>query len=265
MVNGNCFYPGFDIEPTINPMGFRYGPGVFGPDVENRTLDAIRKSLLEPDCTGPEIVYSIAMDVGKEEHRALLNKMHLLYGAVTYATGRLGREPVRSQGHIHAVSRFSGLSTPEVYEIWNGEAIIYMQERAEDNPGRCFAVYARQGDVVIVPPDWAHATVNAGTDPTVPMSFGAWCVRDYGFDYSGIRSHGGIAWFPVFDSEGRLTWQKNPAYTECKLICKEPEDHPELGIVKGEAIYKTFEYSPETFAYVVNPAIKADVWKNYIP
>lgn len=259
------FYPGFDIVPISNPMGFRYGKGVFGPEVENRTLDAIRPSLMDPACTGPQTVYSIAMDVGKEEHRALLEEMHLLYGAVTYATGRLGCEPVRSQGHIHAVSRYSGLSTPEVYEIWSGEAIIYMQERAEDYPGRCFAVYASLGDVVIVPPGWAHATINAGTDANVPMSFGAWCVRDYGFDYTGVRAHGGIAWFPVFDDKGRLTWQKNPQYQECKLICKTPNLHPELGIVPSEPIYCTFESNPSTFDYVVNPATKADVWKNYVP
>lgn len=259
------FYPGFDIVPISNPMGFRYGKGVFGPEVENRTLDAIRPSLMDPACTGPQTVYSIAMDVGKEEHRALLEEMHLLYGAVTYATGRLGCEPVRSQGHIHAVSRYSGLSTPEVYEIWSGEAIIYMQERAEDYPGRCFAVYASLGDVVIVPPGWAHATINAGTDANVPMSFGAWCVRDYGFNYTGVRAHGGIAWFPVFDDKGRLTWQKNPQYQECKLICKTPNPHPELGIVPSEPIYCTFESNPSTFDYVVNPATKADVWKNYVP
>lgn len=264
-MNMGTYYPGFNIEPTANPMGFRYGKDVFGPEVENRTLDAIRSSLLDPACAGPDIVYSIAMDVGKEEHRALLREMHLLYGAVTYATGRLGCEPVRSQGHIHAVSRYSGLSTPEVYEIWCGQAIIYMQERGHDNPGRCFAVYARPGEVVIVPPGWAHATINAGTDANVPMTFGAWCVRDYAFDYTGIRAHGGIAWFPVFDRDGLLTWQKNPAYKESKLICKTSDSHPELGIVKGEPIYSTFEKNPETFSYVVNPATKADVWKNYIP
>ena len=259
------FDPGFDIEPTVSPLGFRYGKGVFGPEVENRRLDAIRPSLLDPECEGPEVVYAIAMDVGKEPHRPLLEQMHLLYGAVAYASGRLGREPVRSQGHIHAVSRFCGLSTPEVYEIWSGEAIIYMQERADDSPGRCFAVRARPGDVVIVPPFWAHATINAGTDPTVPMSFGAWCVRDYGFDYTGIRAHGGIAWFPVFNRQGELTWQRNPAYRESELVCKTPAPHPELGIVRGEPIYCTFERNPDAFAYVADPALKADVWKNYVP
>ena len=77
------FYPGIDIKPTTEPMGFEYGPGIFGPQVENRRLDDIRKSLRNPDCDGPEIVYSIAMAVGKTEHRALLEALHRLYGVVT--------------------------------------------------------------------------------------------------------------------------------------------------------------------------------------
>ena len=44
------FNPGFAIHPTTQPMGFEYGPGVFGLKVENRTLDSIRKSLRDPDC-----------------------------------------------------------------------------------------------------------------------------------------------------------------------------------------------------------------------
>ena len=84
------FNPGFDILPTTQPMGFAYGPDVFGPIVENRSLDSIRKSLRDPNCSGPDPVYSIAMDVGKSEHLPLLQQLHLLYGAVTYAAGRLG-------------------------------------------------------------------------------------------------------------------------------------------------------------------------------
>ena len=66
------FDPGFDIMPSEGALGFTYGPGVFGPQVENRTLDSIRKSLMDPECDGPDIVYAIAMDVGKEEHKPML-------------------------------------------------------------------------------------------------------------------------------------------------------------------------------------------------
>lgn len=205
------FNPGLDIQPTICPFGFQYGPGVFGPEVEIRTLEAIRKSLADPSCDGPEEVYSIAMDVGKSLHMAKLKEIHLLFGVVTYASGTLGKEPVRSQGHIHKQSAYAkGWSTPEVYEIWSGEAIIYMQETAKDDPGRCFAVRAMPGEVVIVPPGWAHATISA--NPKAPLTFGAWCDRDYGFEYNDVRAHGGLAWFPVVEAGNSIVWKRNLLY-----------------------------------------------------
>ena len=165
------FDPGFGIRPTLRPLGFEYGPGVFGPTCEIRRLDAIRPSLRDPACTGPDPVYAIAMDVGTEDRRADLLARNLLYGAVAYAAGRLGDEPVRSQGHVHAISASCGASTPELYEIWSGRAVILMQESDGDDPGRCFAVSAGPGETVVVPPGWAHATISA--DPRRPMA----CLR----------------------------------------------------------------------------------------
>ena len=257
------FYPGFDIEPIVNPMGFKYGKDVFGPAVENRTLDSIRKSLLDPECSGPDPVYSIAMDVGKNQHKAFLVEHKLLFGVVTYAAGRLGREPVRSQGHIHKKARTNTMSPPEIYEIWAGRAIIYMQETAGDDPGRCFAVEAAPGEVVVVPPDWAHATISADQD--VPLTFGAWCDRNYGFEYDQVRAHKGLAWFPVYDNENTIQWVSNPNYKPSQLIRKKPDLHPELGLQPRVPIYSIFEASPETFLYVANPVLKEAFWRNFIP
>ena len=254
---------GFGIAPKTEPLGFEYAEDVFGPEVENRTLDSIRKSLKDPNCDGPETVYSIAMDVGKKEHKEVLNDLHLLFGVVTYAAGQLGDEPIRSQGHIHKISPFSKCSTPEVYEIWSGSAIIYMQEYANDNPGRCFAVYAEPGEVVIVPPNWAHATISA--DSKQPLTFGAWCDREYGFEYDDVRAHKGLAWFPVIVEGNSLKWVANDMYNKNELTIKRPSDYSELNIVKGEPIYKTFEKDNHAFDYVVNPKLKEDVWVNFIP
>ncbi|HET6556700.1 MAG TPA: glucose-6-phosphate isomerase family protein [Prolixibacteraceae bacterium] len=257
------FYPGFDIQPTAQPMGFAYGKGVFGPEVENRSLDSIRKSLRDPHCNGPDPVYSIAMDVGKTEHFDLLNQLHLLYGAVTYAAGRLGDEPVRSQGHTHKVSPLSGWSTPEVYEIWSGKAIIYMQERAGDDPGRCFAVMAHPGEVVIVPPFWAHATISA--DAEQPLTFGAWCDRRYGFEYEAVRAHKGLAWFPIIAPNGEIQWQKNPHYQPSELVIKSPGPYFQFGIEPGKSIYTQFEEKPRKFDFVPWPQLVKELWNNFIP
>lgn len=257
------FYPGFNIKPIINPIGFEYGPGVFGPEIEYRRLDDIRKSLLDPNCEGPETVYAIAMDIGKNEHRAQLEKLHLLFGVVTYAAGKLGEEPVRSQGHIHKISPLSGWSTPEVYEIWQGKAIIYMQETAQDNPGRCFAVEAGPGDVVVVPPYWAHATISA--DPEQPLTFGAWCDRAFGFEYDDVRAHKGLAWFPVIGKAGKIVWQPNPMYRYSELKLKPPEDYSFLGIERDKPIYTQFEEDDAKFAFVPFPGLKKREWENFVP
>ena len=119
------------------------------------------------------------MDVGKISHRDELSKRKLLFGVVAYASGKLGKEFVRSQGHVHAISRrHCQCSTPELLEIWQGRAVVYMQ--AADDPGRCFAVEAEPGDKVVIPLRAHCGQCRSGGSDGI---FGAWCVRDYGFDY----------------------------------------------------------------------------------
>lgn len=257
------FDPGFEVTPLADPLGFRLGGDCFGGGVEYRRLDSIRPSLRDPDCAGPETVYAIMMDVGRREDLPAMERRMLLYGVVTYAAGRLGDEPIRSQGHIHKVSAHCGWSTPEVYEIWDGEAIIYMQETAEDDPGRCFAVRAKPGDVVIVPPYWAHATISA--DPTRPLTFGAWCDRDYGFDYRGVRRHGGIAFFPLLDAENRICWEKNASYGPCELVCKAPGSYARFSIQPGKPIYRQFMEDHDRFLFVSDPGARPELWEGFVP
>ena len=254
---------GLDLKATTAPLGFLYGNDCFGPEPELRRLASIRASLREPDCDGPDPVYAIAMDVGRPGHRDELVARHLLFGVVTYAAGRLGREPVRSQGHVHKVSPRVGWSTPEVYEVWAGRAVILMQESDGDDPGRCFAVEAGPGEVVIVPPGWAHATISA--DPTQPLTFGAWCDRDYGFVYDDVRAHGGLAWFPVVGDDGALHWQANERYTRRELVCKAPEGYEALGLEPGVAIYEQFVRDRERFMFVPEPGRTERVWKGFVP
>lgn len=257
------FDPGIDIQATERPMGFCYGPGVFGPPPELRALDGLRPSLRDPSCDGPDPVYAIAMDVGKEAHREALRQRMLLYGVVTYARGRLGQEPIRSQGHAHKASAHCRWSTPEVYEIWRGRAVIYMHSGSGDDPGRCYAVHAAAGDVVIVPPGWVHATISA--DPLEPLTFGAWCHRDYGFVYDDVRRHGGIAWFPLLGEDGALRWERNPAYGPSELVCKPPQDYAALGLGKGEPIYRQFQRDHDRFCFVSDPRLALDVWRGFEP
>jgi glucose-6-phosphate isomerase len=257
-----AFDPGIDVRLHASELSFEYGPGVTGPVTEMRRLDEIRPSLREPQCAGPDPVYGIAMDVARREDAEQLQRRYLLFGVVAYAEGRLGDEPVRSQGHIHAPAPHSGWSTPELFEIWQGRAIIYAQEFAEDNPGRCIAVQAGPGDQVVVPPGWAHCVINA--DENSRMVFGALCERQYGFVYDGVRAHGGLAWFPLICKDG-IEWQPNPRYQASPLDVRGPRLYPELGLDPDVAIYRQYQQNPEAVQWVSEPARMASLWPTLEP
>ena len=258
------FETGLGITFDETTHEFVYPSTVFGPPrAEQRYLKDILHSMADHEAKGPEIVYSIAMDVGLKKDRADLMTRELLFGIVAYANGSIGEEPVKSQGHIHAISNSCLMSTPEVYEIWSGEAIIYMQERATDNPGRCYAIHAKAGEVVIVPPGWAHCTINASK--TERMIFGAWCVRDFGFEYADVREHNGLAFYPKFDAQGTIIWEQNPSYQAEKLIEKKPREYSEFSIDTERPIYQQYEQETAKFDFVVRPDLYKSKWLNYIP
>lgn len=257
------FDPGLPIGFDRRSMEFQYGPGLFGPNPEYRHLDDIRPSLRDPNCTGPDPVYAIVMDVGRVEDLDQLKKRMLLFGVVMYAGGRLGDEPVRSQGHVHAISPHSGWSAPELFEIWEGRAIIYGQEKSGDDPGRCIAIEARPGDKVVMPPTWSHFVVNADLRST--LIFGAWCDRQYGFDYTQVRAHHGLAWFPLINADGQIGWKSNPHYLTSTLRCRAARAYSELGLSTGTSIYEHLRRDPESIQWVSQPARLRAVWPQFEP
>ncbi|MBL1229728.1 glucose-6-phosphate isomerase [Enterococcus sp. BWB1-3] len=254
------FNSGLNIWLNEAELKLEFGEGLFYPErAEKRHLNDIRSSLLNKHAEGPEVLYTIAMDVGKEGHYKDLKKRNLLYGIVAYNDGLIGNELVRSQGHIHAVSPSCQSSTPEVYEILQGQAYIYMQEFVGEVPGHCIAIAAKQGDIVIVPPNWAHYTVNASIDEK--MLFGAWCIRDYAFEYKEIREKQGLAFYPVMENN-QVKWLKNNHYREAKLIEKTTRLYPEFGLSK-ENIYVQYEKQPSLFEFVTKPLNYRHLWENF--
>jgi len=257
------FDPKLGVHFRSSDFSFTYDSGIFGPKPEFRSLDAIRGSLRDPNCDGPDPVYSIVMDVGREEHRNQLHKRMLLFGVVAYASGRLGAEPVRSQGHIHSFAPHCGWSTPELFEIWQGTAIVYAQETVEYNPGKCVAVSAGPGDKVVVPPGWAHFVVNASPDNC--LIFGAWCDRQYGFTYDAIRARGGLAWFPILNPDSTIGWEPNSAYRSTELSLRHARSYPELNVDDKLPIYQQFAADPNRIQWVSEPAQMDALWPEFEP
>ena len=96
------------------------------------------------------------------------------------------------------------------------------------------------------------------------LTFGAWCVRDYGFDYRDVSRHGGIVYFPISDGDS-LKWRKNPAYIGVELIEKEARTWDDFDLEAGEPIYTQFQKDRDRFMFVADPRRYQNIWKGFEP
>jgi glucose-6-phosphate isomerase len=257
--------PGIRVSFNEERFEFTYDDGVYGPPTETRRRSEVRHTLRDGGATGPEKLYAIAMDVGRKKDQDVLIENMLLLGVCGYAKGHLGAEPIHSQGHIHAVSPHSGWSPPEIFEIWTGEAIIFMQEHVGEDPGRCHAVRAQEGEIVVVPPFWPHMVINA--DPMELMVFGAICDRGYaGYSYSGLRERKGLSYYPII-AGGKLSWEPNPRYAvHPEIVEKSPETYDVLGLGSGQKpLYLDAIRNPRRYRFVPFPGESEAVWSRFIP
>jgi glucose-6-phosphate isomerase len=95
------------------------------------------------------------------------------------------------------------------------------------------------------------------------LTFGAWCDRQYGFEYEGVRRHKGIAWFPLFDVQGQIQWKRNENYNASTLHIQQARSYPELNLQKNVPIYTQFEEDNERFLFVTRPDLFAELWNDF--
>jgi glucose-6-phosphate isomerase len=97
------------------------------------------------------------------------------------------------------------------------------------------------------------------------MAFGAWCDRQYGFDYTGVRAHHGLAWFPVLAGAGAIHWEANPHYRKSVLEQHEPRAYTELGLDSSCSLYSQFAGNPDSVMFVADPQRAAHSWPAFTP
>lgn len=105
-------------------------------------------------------------------------KGDLAFGTTVLYPGKVGNEYFMTKGHFHTI-----LDTAEVYYTLSGEGYMVM----EDPEGHCQEQRLEKGQALYVPRNYAHRTVNTGTEPLVVFfTFQA----DAGHDYGTIETKG---------------------------------------------------------------------------
>ncbi len=251
-------HAGFEVgfDPEALTLGF--GGGVATAPVTTRHLDEVRPMLQDPAATGPDHLYTIYMDIRVPGVTEGLAARGLGYGAVVYNHGAVGREALRSQGHVHSTSPATGIGYSELYEFWRGRGLVYMQSSAEADVDDVVVVAAGPGDKVAIPPGWAHATINVGDEP---MVLGAVYALAAELLYEPLRRLQGTAHYILFDG----TLEPNLAYERVPKARREaPHVFSDQGIQPGCPALEAFAGDENCLDFVSHPERFPALWERLI-
>lgn len=179
-------------------------------------------------------MYYMFRDLAKNDadHEAIKSH-HLRYDITRIPPGMLGSEYVKTVGHYHPPVPGTDVTYPEIYQVLDGSATYLLQKvepGEEDIVLDVAVIKAEKGDIVLVPPGYAHVTINA-SEKTLEMA--NWVCRDFSSVYEPIKRLSGAAYFLLKDG-----FAKNPLYRDVPPIrYLKPLSFDEIGLDSGENMY----------------------------
>ncbi len=131
-------------------------------------------------------------------YRGVKEQDNLRYDITVIPPKKLGLEFVKTKGHYHP--QHYG----ELYIVLEGQAIYLMQKVKGEKIEDIYAVEAKRGDHIIIPPKYGHITINSGKK-TLKMA--NWVYNNFRSVYEPIEKRGGGGYF--YTTRG---WLKNKNY-----------------------------------------------------
>lgn len=143
-------------------------------------------------------------------YRGLKRENGLRYDITVIPPRLLGQEFAKTKGHEH-LKKYG-----ELYIVLSGKAIYLMQKCQNNQVKDVYAVKAKKGDVVIVPPYYGHVTINPSEKETLKTA--NWLDERSQHVYDVVGKKQGLSYY--YTKQG---WIKNKKYAKIpKLRFKKP-------------------------------------------
>ena len=137
-------------------------------------------------------------------YRGIEKKNGIRYDITVIPANMLGNEFVKTKGHYH-IGKYQ-----EVYTVLEGQAIYLMQKKKiDDEIEDIYVVKAKKGDVVVIPSDYGHITINPSSIEDLKMA--NWIDSDCKSDYSLFENFKGDCYYYLATENG-ASWVKNEHY-----------------------------------------------------
>ncbi|MFH2106817.1 MAG: glucose-6-phosphate isomerase family protein [Candidatus Micrarchaeota archaeon] len=155
-------------------------------------------------------------------------------------------EYVKTYGHYHPIAE-KNLTYPEIYQVLNGSASFVLQRKDMTGSVDVIIINAKKGDVLLIPSNYGHATVNTGNEKLILSNV----VCDK-FDsvYVDFKTMKGAAYY--ITKEGLV---QNTSYLVKSFNKATPEKFNKLYNFSCSDVLVEFYNNPDTFRFLENPSL----------
>jgi glucose-6-phosphate isomerase, archaeal len=161
------------------------------------------------------------------------------YELTLFPSLKVGREYVKTLGHIHLPDARSGIDHPEICEVVYGRAHFIFMKLNADGTGasETFFVEVRAGEKIIIPPGYDHLTINPGPGP---MLFSDVVALAVGGNYERMKAARGAAYLEV-EENARPVFIPNPRHLSVPPLRQVyVKEYPAIGLTASRPLYPTF-------------------------
>ena len=214
----------------------------------SRTVGEMKEVLLSPEAASSDAaadkLYYMYRAPGVAKNPVFSDKK-LRYDVTIMAPYSLGKEFNKTLGHYHPLAE-KDLCYPELYEVIEGNATYLLQKRLPDSRYDVVLVKAREGDKVLMPPNYGHITINTGPGRLIMANL---VSSEFSSDYNPIVLMKGGAVYLLTD--GSVVVNKEYRRFSLSMLDRAPN----FGIPMGEgSIYDLFLADPEKFDFLNKPS-----------
>lgn len=191
----------------------------------------------------------------RKDHSHILEN-NLRYDITIIPPLNLGVEFVKTAGHYHPPIDNSQYTYPEVYEVISGMAHYLLQKAENSTVTDVILIEAKEGDKVIVPPNYGHVTINPSNKE---LKMANWVSNQFSSIYDRYRNCVGAAYYEF--NTGKLI--KNENYADLpELRNLKPTNIKELGYYKNKEMYGLIR-DPERLEYLNRPQEYEWIWEKF--
>ncbi|MEM4414320.1 MAG: glucose-6-phosphate isomerase family protein [Candidatus Caldarchaeum sp.] len=190
-------------------------------------------------------LYLMYRDCVLPHDKKIAQELSVRYDITVLLPVRLGREYNKTKGHYHSEYK-PGLCYPELYQVLEGQAHVLLQKRFSDTISDVTLVVAQEGQIVLVPPNYGHITINPSEKILKMANWVSTKVQSF---YEPFEQKGGGAYFELCD--GQLVPNANYRSLPPVRVISAPE-YPELGLRHGQPIYELIK-TPERLRFLSYP------------